>query len=75
MSSKSLQNKNVIDESTQSKLEIFYNNTQETLEKGFETAFKNLNDSLITTINTAFSTFESEHERRLENNRESHERP
>ena len=74
MSSKSLQNKNVIDESTQSKLEIFYNNTQETLEKGFETAFKNLNDSLITTINTAFSTFESEHERRLENNRESHEK-
>ena len=74
MSSKSIPNKNIIDESTQSKLEIFYNNTQETLEKGFETAFKNLNDSLITTINTAFSTFESEHERRLENNRESHEK-
>ena len=74
MSSKSLQNKNIIDESTQSKLEIFYNNTQETLEKGFETAFKNLNDSLITTINTAFSSFESEHERRLENNREHHEK-
>ena len=74
MSSTSLQNKNIIDESTQSKLEIFYNNTQETLEKGFETAFKNLNDSLITTINTAFSSFESEHERRLENNREHHEK-
>jgi len=74
MSSTSIHNKNIIDESTQSKLEIFYNNTQETLEKGFETAFKNLNDSLITTINTAFSTFESEHERRLENNRESHEK-
>jgi len=74
MSSTSLQNKNIIDESTQSKLEIFYNNTQETLEKGFETAFKNLNDSLITTINTAFSSFESEHERRLENNRENHEK-
>ena len=74
MSSTSIHNKNIIDESTQSKLEIFYNNTQETLEKGFETAFKNLNDSLITTINTAFSTFESEHELRLENNRESHEK-
>ena len=74
MSSNSIENKNVIDESTQSKLEIFYNNTQETLEKGFDSAFKNLNDSLITTINTAFSTFESEHERRLENNRESHEK-
>ena len=66
--------KNVIDESTRSKIEIFYNNTQDTLEKGFETAFKNLNNELITTINTAFTTFESEHERRLENNRESHEK-
>ena len=66
--------KNVIDESTRSKIEIFYNNTQDTLEKGFETAFKNLNSELITTINTAFTTFESEHERRLENNRENHEK-
>ena len=66
--------KNVIEDSTKSKLEIFYNNTQETLEKGFETAFKNLNNELITTINTSFSTFESEHERRLENNRENHEK-
>ena len=62
MSSTSLQmeNKNILDDSTKTKLEIFYNNTQETLEKGFETAFKNLNESLITTINTAFSSFESE---------------
>ena len=66
--------KNVIDESTRSKIEIFYNNTQDTLEKGFETAFKNLNNELITTINTAFTSFESEHERRLENNRENHEK-
>ena len=66
--------KNVIDESTRSKIEIFYNNNQDTLEKGFETAFKNLNNELITTINTAFTTFESEHERRLENNRENHEK-
>ena len=74
MSSKRIENKNVIDESTQSKLELFYNNTQETLEKGFDSAFKNLNDSLMTTINSAFSSFESEHERRLENNRENHEK-
>jgi hypothetical protein len=66
--------KNAIEDSTKSKIEIFYNNTQETLEKGFETAFKNLNNELITTINTAFSSFESEHERRLENNRENHEK-
>lgn len=76
MSSNSLEPeiKNVIDDSTKSKIEIFYNNTQETLEKGFETAFKNLNDALITTINSAFSSFESEHERRLEHNRENHEK-
>ncbi len=76
MSSKSSDKdiKKVIDESTRSKLEIFYNNTQDTLDKGFETAFKNLNEELITTINTAFSSFESEHERRLENNRENHEK-
>ena len=76
MSSKNseLEIKNIIEDSTKSKIEIFYNETQDTIEKGFETAFKNLNDELITTINTAFSTFESEHERRLEHNRENHEK-
>ena len=66
--------KNFIEDSTKSKIEIFYNETQDTIEKGFETAFKNLNDELITTMNTAFSSFESEHERRLDNNRENHEK-
>ena len=66
--------KNVIDDSTKSKIEIFFNNTQETIENGFETAFKNLNQELITTINTAFSSFESERDRRLEINRENHEK-
>ena len=66
--------KNYIDDSTKSKLEMFFNNTQETLERGFDTAFQNLNTSLITTINSAFTSFESEHERRLEQNRENHEK-
>ena len=76
MSSKNLEPeiKNVMEDSTKSKIEIFYNNTQETIEKGFEEAFKNLNNELITTINTAFSSFESEHERRLDHNRENHEK-
>ena len=65
---------NYIDDSTKSKLEMFFNNTQETLERGFDTAFQNLNTSLITTINSAFNSFESEHERRLEQNRENHEK-
>ena len=63
-----------IDDSTKSKIEIFYNNTLDTLERGFETAFQNLNNELITTINTAFTSFELERERRLENNRENHEK-
>ena len=66
--------KNYIDDSTKSKLEMFFNNTQDTLEKGFDDAFQTLNSSLITTINSAFTTFESEHERRLEQNRENHEK-
>ena len=66
--------KNYIDDSTKSKLEIFFNNTQDTLERGFDSAFETLNTSLITTINSAFNTFESEHERRLEQNRENHEK-
>ena len=73
-SNSQLEIKNFIEDSTKSKLEIFYNNTQETLDKGFQTAFKNLNDALITTINTAFSSFESERDRRLDHNRESHEK-
>lgn len=66
--------KNYIDDSTKSKLELFFNNTQDTIERGFETAFQDLNTALITTINSAFTTFESEHERRLEQNRENHEK-
>ena len=66
--------KNYIDDSTKSKIEMFYNNTIETLENGFETAFQNLNTELITTINTALTSFESEHERRLDINRENHEK-
>ena len=63
-----------IDDSTKSKIEIFYNNTLDTRERGFETAFQNLNNELITTINTALTSFELERERRLENNRENHEK-
>ena len=66
--------KNHIDDSTKSKLEIFFNNTQDTLERGFQSTFDTLNTSLITTINSAFNSFESEHERRLEQNRENHEK-
>ena len=66
-------NKNVIEDSTKSKLEMFYQNTQDTLESGFDKAFTDLNASLVTTINSAFSTFETEYENRLDINRKAHE--
>ena len=52
---------------------MFYQNTQDTLESGFDKAFTDLNTALVTTINSAFSTFESEYERRLDVNRKAHE--
>lgn len=66
--------RNYIDDSTKSKLELFFNTTQETLESGLDKAFKDLETSLLTTINSAFQTFELERERRLEQNREAHEK-
>jgi hypothetical protein len=66
--------KNYINDSSKSKIELFFNNAQDTIETGFDTAFKNLNQSLFTTLNSAFSSFESEHERRVEINRENHEK-
>ena len=65
--------KNIIDDSTKSKLEMFYQNTQDTLESGFDKAFTDLNTALVTTINSAFSTFETEYEKRLDANRKAHE--
>jgi hypothetical protein len=70
----SLNNNKVLNESSKSALEDFYRATQATLEKGLETCFKNLNNSLYTTINSTFSTFATDYEKRLEQNRETHEK-
>lgn len=66
-------NNNIISDSTNSKLEMFYQNTQDTLESGFDKAFTDLNTALVTTINSAFSSFESEYEKRLDAGRKAHE--
>lgn len=64
----------VVDESSRSVREDFFRNNQEFTEKGIETSFKNLNSNLFTTINSAFSNFNNDYERKLEKNREVHEK-
>ena len=72
--SSSLNNNNILGESSKSQLDEFYRNNQATIEKGLETAFKTLNNSLYSIINTAFATFGNDYEKRLDKNRETHEK-
>ena len=43
-------------------LDDFFKSNQESVEKGLETSFKALNNSLYTTINSTFSTFSTDYE-------------
>ena len=72
--SSSLNNNNILGESSKSQLDEFYRNNQATIEKGLETAFKTLNNSLYSIINNAFTTFGNDYEKRLDKNREVHEK-
>ena len=65
---------NVIGESSKSQLDDFYRSTQESLEKGIDTSFKTLNSSLYTTISSTFTTLSNDYEKRLDQNREAHEK-
>ena len=65
---------NVLGESSKSQLDEFYRNNQAPIEKGLETAFKTLNYSLYSIINNAFTTFGNDYEKRLDKNREVHEK-
>ena len=67
-------NINIIGESSKSQLDEFFRNNQATIEKGLETSFKTLNNSLYSIINTAFATFANDYEKRLDKNREVHEK-
>ena len=67
-------NINLIGESSKSQLDEFYRNNQATIEKGLETSFKTLNNSLYSIINSAFTTFANDYEKRLDKNREVHEK-
>lgn len=63
-----------IKEVKQQTLEEFFIVNQDTLEKGFDEAFKNLNASLITTINSAFTTMQKDNEVRSQANKDEHDR-
>ena len=65
---------NAIDESSRSIREDFFKNNQEFYEKGLETSFKALNTSIFSTINSSFANFNNDYERKLEKNREVHEK-
>lgn len=65
---------NIIGESSKSQLDDFYNTTQESVEKGVDTSFKTLNTSIYSIVNSTFSTFGTDYEKRLDKNREAHEK-
>ena len=65
---------NIIGDTSKSVIEDFFRTNQESVEKGLEKSFKDLNNSLYTTINSTFSTFSTDYEKRLDHNREVHER-
>lgn len=65
---------NIIGDTSKSVNEDFFHTNQESIEKGLEKSFKDLNNSLYTTINSTFSTFSTDYEKRLDHNREVHER-
>lgn len=65
---------NPIGDTSKSAIDDFYRSNQESIEKGLDTSFKTLNNSLYTTINTAFAAFTTDYEKRLDQNREVHER-
>lgn len=61
------------DSSASIKQNLFKTN-QDLIEKGLQTSFKSLNNSLYTTINNAFSNFNLDYEKRVDKNREVHEK-
>jgi hypothetical protein len=65
---------NAINESMKSIKEDFYKNNQEFIDKGLENAFKSLKDNLFGLMNSAFTNFSNDHEKKLDFNRDIHER-
>jgi hypothetical protein len=80
MSNKSVNNRGdtisekAIDESSKSIREDFFRTNEEFIERGIETSFKNLNSNVYSTVNSTFSNFNNDYERKLEKNREIHEK-
>jgi hypothetical protein len=65
---------NAINESSGSVREDFFKNNQDFYEKGLETTFKTLNNNIFSTINSSFANFSNDYERKLDINREAHEK-
>lgn len=67
------QNK-ILNESTTSVNEVFFNKNKDYIETNVDSAFKELNTQFFNIVNTTFSNFNSNYESKLDENRESHER-
>ncbi|MCQ2819345.1 MAG: hypothetical protein MJ252_18945 [archaeon] len=63
----------ILADNTKSQNEEFFRAAQVSIETGYGDAFKNLNTALYNTINNAFATFQSDNEKKLEENRQNHE--
>lgn len=63
-----------IGDTSKSILDDFFKSNQESVEKGLDTSFKTLNKSLYTTINSTFASFSTDYEKRVDHNREIHEK-
>src|SRR4051812_20911741 len=64
----------VLEESSRSVREDFFRNNEAFVEKGIETSFKEHNNKLFSTINSSFTNFNNDYERKLDRNREVHEK-
>jgi hypothetical protein len=67
------QNK-ILNESTTSANEIFFNKNKDFIETNVDSAFKDLNTQFFNIVNTTFSNFNSNYENKLDENREAHEK-
>lgn len=67
-------NDRVLNDSSRSIREDFFRNNQDFVDKGLDTSFKTLNSNLFSTINSSFANFNNDYERKLDKNREVHEK-
>ena len=64
----------ILNESTSSANEVFFNKNKDYIETNVDSAFKDLNTQFFNIVNTTFSNFNSNYESKLDENIESHEK-